>query len=116
MTEKRTKNRKYLSGVGIYLLAVIFGSGASFALATHWLEVSPGWLALLVGTVFSIVGASLGETVVEAIVLSLIVGIMVTALLLTGLEIAVLRAGIVPVATGLCVGMLVAGISKAMST
>ena len=116
MTERKTKNGKFLSGVGIYLLAVIFGSGASFALATNWLEVSPGWLALLVGTVFSIVGASLGETVVEAIVLSLIVGIMVTVLFLTGLETAILRAGIVPVATGFCVGILVAGISEEMST
>ncbi len=116
MTERKTKNRKYLSGVGIYLLAVIFGSGASFALATYWLEVSPGWVALLVGTVFSIVGAFLGENVGDAVVFSLIAGLIVTVFFVSGLEIAILRAGIIPVVTGLCVGKVVAGISKEMST
>jgi hypothetical protein len=116
MTERKSEKRKYPSEIGMYLFALIFGSGASFALATYWLEVSPGWLALLVGTVFSMVGAFLGENVGDAIVFSLIVGIIVTVFFVSGLEIAILRTGIVPVATGLCVGKLVAGISKEVST
>ena len=116
MTERERKNRKYLSGVEIYFFALIFGSGASFALATYWLEVSPGWVALLVGTVFSIVGAFLGGNVGDAVVFSLIAGLIVTVVFVSGLEIAILSAGIIPVVTGLCVGKVVAGISKEMST
>lgn len=116
MTERESINKKYLSGVGIYSLALILGSGASFAFATYWLAVSPGWLALLLGAVFSIVGASLGENVGDAIMFSLIVGIIVTVFYISGPEIAILRAGIIPVATGLCVGNVVAGISKEVST
>ena len=116
MTERKNEHRKHLSGVGMYFFALFLGSGTSFALATYWLEVSPGWLALLVGTVFSIVGAFLGENIGDAIVFSLIAGIIVIVFFMSGLEIAILRAGIIPVVTGLCVGKLVAGISKEVST
>lgn len=112
MTEKESKNKNDLSEVGIYFLALILGSGVSFTFATYWLEVSPSWLALLVGAIFSIVGASLGENVGDAIMFSLIVGIIVTVFYISGPEIAILRAGIIPVATGLCVGNVVVGISK----
>ena len=115
MTKTESGNKKYLSGIGIYLIAVVIGSGVSFALATYWLEVSSGWSALLVGAVFSLVGAFLGESVGDAIMFSLIVGIMVTVFFILGPEIAVLRAGIIPVAAGLCIGKLVAGISKEVS-
>ena len=116
MTERKNENRKHLSGVGIYFFALFLGSGTSFALATYWLEVSPGWLAILVAAVFSIVGAFFGESTGDAIVFSLIAGIIVIVFFMSGLEIAVLRAGIIPVVTGLCVGKLVAGISKEVST
>ena len=115
MEERESKDKKYLSEVGVYFFALILGSGFSFALATSWLEFSPGWLALLVGVVFSIVGAFLGENVGEAIIFSFIVAILVTVFIASGQEIAILRAGIIPVATGLCVGKLVVGISKEVS-
>jgi len=115
MTERESKDKKYLSGVGIYFFAIILGSGASFAFATYWLEFSPGWLALLVGAVFATVGAFLEETVGDAIMFSLIVGIIVTVFIIAGPKIAILRAGIIPVATGLCVGKLVVGIWKEVS-
>ncbi|MEE9158772.1 MAG: hypothetical protein V3U60_10350 [Gammaproteobacteria bacterium] len=116
MTEGKSKNRKLSSGAGSHFFALVFGSGTSFALATYWLEVSPGWLALLVGAVFSIVGVFLGENIGDAIVFSLIGGIIVIVFFMSGLEIAILRAVIIPVVTGLCIGKLVVGISKEMST
>jgi len=115
MKTRESKDKKYLSGIVVYFFALILGSGASFALATYWLEFSPGWLALLAGAVFSIVGAFLGENVGEAIILSFIAAILVTVFITSGPEIAILRAGIIPVATGLCVGKLVVGISKEVS-
>ena len=116
MTERENKNKKYPYGVGVYFFAIILGSGASFVLATYWLEFSPGWIALLVGAVFSILGAFLRENVGDAIMFSLIVGLLVTVFITVGPEIAIVRAGIIPLATGLCAGKLVAGISKEVST
>jgi hypothetical protein len=116
MTERESKNTQYLSGVGAYFFSLILGSGVSLALATYWLEFSPGWIALLVGAVFSILGAFLGENVGDAIMFSLIVGLLVTVFITVGPEIAIVRAVIIPVATGLCAGKLVAGIFKEAST
>ena len=112
MTEKESKEKKYLSGVGWYFFALILGSGASFALSTYWLEISPSWIALLVGGIFSILGAFLGENVGDAIMFSLIVGLIVTVFIVVGPEIAIVRAVIIPVATGLCAGKLAVGIFK----
>ena len=116
MTEKENKDSKYLSGVGAYFFALILGSGASFALATYWLKLSPGWIALLLGAIFSILGASMGENVGDAIMFSLIVGLTVTVFITVGPEIAIIRTAIIPVATGLCAGKLVVGIFKEAST
>jgi hypothetical protein len=116
MTERKSKNKKYLSGVGAYFFAIILGSGASFALATYWLEFSPGWIALLVGAIFSILGALLGENVGDAIMFFLILGLIVTIFITIGPEIAIVRAVIIPVATGLCAGKLLVGILKEVST
>jgi hypothetical protein len=110
------ENKKHLPVVGIYFIALMLGSGLSFVFATYWLEVSSGWLALLVGAVFSIIGAFLGESVVDAIMFSLFVGIIVTVFYIAGPEIAILRAGIIPMVTGLCVGKLVAGIFEEVSS
>jgi hypothetical protein len=115
MAERESQSKKYQSGVRISLPALILGSGASFAFATRWLKVSPGWLAFLLGAVFSIVGAFLGENVGDAIMFSAIVGTIVTVFFIIGPEIAILRAEIIPVATGLCIGKLVVGISKEVS-
>ena len=43
---------------------------------------------------------------------SLIVGLIVTVFIAVGPEIAIVRAVIIPVATGLCAGKLVVGIFK----
>ena len=112
MTERERKDKKYLSRFGAYCFALIFGSGASFAIATYWLEFSAGWIALLVGAIFSILGASLEENVGDAIMFCLIVGLIVTIFITVGPEIAIVRAAIIPVATGLCAGKLVVGIFK----
>lgn len=116
MTERESKKKKFLFGVGTYFFAIFLGSGASFVLATYWLEFSPGWIALLVGAVFSIVGAFLGENVGDAIIFSLIVGFIVAVFIKFGPEIAIVRAGIIPVVTGLCAGKLLVGILKEVST
>lgn len=116
MTKRESKDNKSLSGVGAYFFALILGSGASFALATYWLKYSPGWIALLVGAIFSILGASMGENVGDAIMFSLIVGLIVTVFITIGPEIAIVRAIIISVATGLCAGKLVVGIFKEAST
>ena len=116
MIKRESKYKKCLSEVGAYFFALILGSGASFALATYWLEFSPGWIAVLVGAIFSILGAFLGENVGDAIMLSLIVGLIVTAFITVGPEIAIVRAVIIPVATGLCAGKLVVGIFRETST
>lgn len=115
MTERESNSREYLSGAGIYFVAFILGAGASFAFATYWLEVSPGWLALLVGALFSIVGAFLGENIGDAMVFALIAGIIATLFFIWGPETGTLRAGIIPVVTGLCVGKLIAGVSNEVS-
>lgn len=115
MTEKETDRKQYPGRIVVYFLALILGSGASFAIATYWLEVSSGWIALLVGGVFSLLGAFTGETVVDAIMFSLIVGIMVIVFYQFGPEMEILRAGVIPVATGLCAGKLVAGILSEVS-
>ena len=115
MTEKESKNKKCLSKFGGYFMALIFSSGVSFALATYWLEISPGWLALLLGAVFSIIGSSLGENIGDAIIFSLIVAVLVTVFITAGPQITIIRAAVIPVATGLCTGKLVAGIFKEAS-
>ena len=116
MTKRENKSKKYLSGGVAYFFSIILGSVASFVLATYWLEFSPGWIALLVGAVFSILGAFLGENVGDAIMFTLIGGLIVTVFIKFGPEIAIVRAGIIPLATGLCAGKLVVGISKEVST
>lgn len=116
MTERESEDKKFLSGASAYVIALILGSGGSFALATYWLESSPGWIALLVGAIFSILGASMGENAGDAIMFSLIVGLIATVFITVGPEIAIVRAAIIPIATGLCAGKLVAGIIKEAST
>ncbi len=116
MTREDGKQRANEPGLSAYFVALIIGSGVSFALATYWLGFSPPWLALLVGAVCGIIGSFLGENIGDAIIFSLIVGLMVFFFVNFAPEIAIIRIGIVPVATGLCVGKLVYGIWKETST
>ncbi|MGD2272691.1 MAG: hypothetical protein PVI06_20005 [Desulfobacterales bacterium] len=116
MTQRESKDKNYLSGIGAYFFALIVGSGSSFAIATYWLGFSHVWTALLVGAVFSIIGALLGENVGDAIMFSLVVGLIVIIFITVGPEMSILRAVIIPVATGLCAGKLVFGIVKEVSS
>jgi hypothetical protein len=75
----------YRPGAGAYVLACTLGAVTALALATWWLDSSPIWLALLLGTVSAALGAA---------------------------GLGWLRSGVVPLATGLCVGKLVVGIGK----
>ena len=115
MEEENNTHRPYLVGFGVYSIAVILGSGVSFALAAYWLELSSVWVAILLGGVFSVFGVFLGENVGEAIIFSFILGILVSVFILSGPKIPILRAVILPVAMGLSVGKLVVGISKEVS-
>ena len=114
LNEGEAKNNP--AGIRIYFFALILGSSASVAIAAYWLEVSPGWVALPLGALFSTVGAFLGENVGDATVFSLFTGLLVTLFFVFGPEISFLRTVIIPVATGLCMGKLVAGIATELST
>ena len=110
MADRGSKNKKYLPGFGVYLVAIILGSGASFFIASYWFKFTPDWIALLVGAVFSIFGAFLGENVGDAIIFTLIAGVLVVVFIRFGPEIAIVKTGIIPIVTGFCVGKLLAGI------
>jgi hypothetical protein len=112
MKKEASRNNNRFPGIGMYFFAIILGSGASFFLATYWLEFTPYWIALLVGAVFSTLGAFLGETVGDAIMFSLISVVTVTVFITLVPGIAIVRVGIIPVVTGLCVGKLLVGVWK----
>jgi F0F1-type ATP synthase membrane subunit a len=116
MTEEDSKHTGHEQSVSVYFVALILGSAVSFALATYWLELSPAWLALLVGAVCGLIGSFLGENIGDAIMFSLILSLMVFLFIKSGPEIAIVRAGIVPIATGFCVGKLVYGIWNEIAT
>jgi hypothetical protein len=102
-------------GFLVFFVAVMLASGASFALATYMLELSSAWVALLTGAVFGALGFSLGENVGDAIIFSLIVGLLVFFFIKVGPEIEIIRAVIVPIATGFCAGKLVYGFCEEIS-
>ncbi len=99
-------------GIIAYFIALLSGSGISFLLATYMLNLTATWIALLVGANCSILGFFLGENIGDAIVFSAILCFLVILFLNLGPEIAIFRSGIVPVASGLCVGKLIYGIWK----
>ena len=99
-----------------YVVALILGSGVSFALCTYWLEFSPARIALPAGAVGGLFGSLLGENIGDAIMFSLFVGLVLFFFVKFGPEIAIIRMVIVPLATGLCVGKLGYGIWKETST
>jgi hypothetical protein len=102
----------YRPGAGAYVLACTLGAVTALALATWWLDSSPIWLALLLGTVSAALGAASGENIGDALIFSLIVAVLVFAIVGLAPELGWLRSGVVPLATGLCVGKLVVGIGK----
>lgn len=111
----KEENSEYIvqePGLFVYFVAVILGSGVSFALATYLLGLSPLWIALLVGAIFGTIGLFMGENIGEAIILCFGFYFLVFFVLKVAPEIEIVRAGIVPVATGFCVGKIVCGIWK----
>ena len=112
MKKEDSEYRVQEPGLFVFLVAVILGSGVSFALATYLLGLSPLWVALLVGAIFGVIGVFLGENIVEAIILCFVFGSLVFFLLNVASEIEIIRASIVPIATGFCVGKIVCGIWK----
>ena len=99
-------------GLFVYIVAVVLGSGVSFVLATYLLGLSSLWVSLLLGAIFGIIGLFLGENIVEAIILCFGFGFLVFFLLKIASEIELVRASIVPIATGFCVGKIICGIWK----
>lgn len=112
MTKEDSKYRAQKTGLFVFFVAMILGSVISFVFATYMLNLSPAWIALLAGAVCSVLGFGLGENIGDAIVFSFIFGLMVFLFLKVGPEIGIIRTGIVPIATGFCVGKLVHGIWK----
>ena len=99
-------------GLFVYIVAVVLGSGVSFVLATYLLGLSSLWVSLLLGAIFGVIGVFLGENIGEAIILCFGFGFLVFFLLKIASEIELVRASIVPIATGFCVGKIICGIWK----
>ena len=97
-------------GPMLFLTAAVVGAGAAYAISTSWLTLSPGWLSVTVGGVLALWGVITGETIVEAIVLTLIFGDIMVIFVTMIPAPALVKAGFVPAACGLCAGKLVAGI------
>lgn len=112
MTKEDSKYRVQEPGLFVYFIAVILGSGVSTVLATYLLGLSTIWVALLLGAIFGGIGLFLGENIVEAIILCFVFGVLVFLLLRVVSQIEIIRSSIVPIATGFCVGRIVAGIRR----
>ena len=113
MDESNTRFSHPKPGPMIFLTAAVVGAGVAYAISTHWLALSPGWVSIAIGTLLSVCGVITGETIVEAVVLSLILGVM-TIIFVTMIPApAMVKAGFVPAACGLCTGKLTSGIWEA---
>ncbi|UCG78503.1 MAG: hypothetical protein JSV21_01315 [Nitrospirota bacterium] len=108
MSEEST-NRKDAKRMIMYAVSVILGSSLSVVLATYLLGLSPIWLSIVLGAPLAILGASLGEAIFDSIVLTVVISVATLIFLTAGPDIAILRKIIVPIATGLSTGKLVAG-------
>ena len=94
----------------MYVCALILGSGGACAISTLWLDVSPVWVALAVGAVFALLGALTVETIVETIILTLILGMLVFVFIMVVPGLMIIKAGVVPGASGLVIGKLTGGV------
>jgi hypothetical protein len=110
MIEEDSEFRVQEPGLSVFIVAVILGSGVSFVLATYLLGLSPLWVALPVGGIFSVFGLFMGENIVEAVILSFVCALVVFFLLQIIPSIKIIRSAIVPIAAGFCVGKIVYGV------
>ena len=115
MTDEDNEYQVQEPGLLVFFIAFLLASVVSFIIATYLLELSPAWLALLAGGICGILGFCMGENIGDAIMFSLILALLVTFFIKAGPDIEMLRTGIVPVATGFCLGNLVCGIWKEIS-
>ena len=113
MTIEDTEYEARKPGFFAIFLTIILGSGIAFVLSTFMLNLSPPWVALLTGAVFSLFGFFvLGESIGDALVFSIGFLVVVFVYITAGPEIAIVRITIVPIAVGICVGKLTHGIWK----
>ena len=112
MTKEDSAYRVQEPGLFVFIVAVILASGVSFVLATYLLGLSSLWVSLLMGAIFGVIGLFSGENIVEAIILCFVCGFLVFFFLKIAPEIEIVRASIVPIATGFCVRKIVYGIWK----
>ena len=113
MTNEDIKSKVGKPGLIVVFVTVILGSGIAFFLSTYLLNLSPAWLALLVGAVCSFIGFFiLGESIGDAIVFSIVFLALVFVFITAGPEIEIVRMNIISMATGICTGKLTHGVWK----
>lgn len=112
MTEAENSYKRPKPGRSVHLIALVLGAGVAYAIGTLWLSVTPAWVALIVGATLALVGVGLRENVGDAIIFSLVLGVLVSIFFTSVPTLVAIKAGIVPGACGLCVGNLVGGVWK----
>lgn len=116
MAEAENSYEQAEPGVSIYVIALVLGSGVAFAIASLWLDVTSSWVALTVGAMLALLGVSMIENIGEAIVFSVILGLLVFLFITTVPGLTLIKAGVVPGVCGLCAGKLVVGIWKEIAS
>ncbi|UCH49851.1 MAG: hypothetical protein JSU95_08855 [Betaproteobacteria bacterium] len=97
----------------IVFSTAILGAAIAWSLSTYLFNLSPPWVALLAGAACSLLGFFvLSESIVDAIVFSIVCFVLVFVFMTSSIEIEIVRTTIVPIATGICVGKLCYGIWK----
>ena len=93
-----------------FVFAFILGAATSYGLATYWFALSSPVIAIVLGSLFSLLGFELGENIGEAIVFTVIISLLVFVFHQVGPDIGILKSSIVPIATGFCSGKLFYGL------
>lgn len=116
MAEAENSYEQAEPGMSIYVIALVLGSGAAFAIASLWLDVTSSWVALTVGATLALLGVFTTENMGEAIVFSVVLGLLVFSFINFMPGLIAIKAGIVPGACGLSAGKLVAGVWKEIAS
>jgi hypothetical protein len=96
----------------VYLTGVFLAGITSTAMCSYWLDITPIWLALLLGGLFGLIGVFMLANIGEAIVLSVIITFVLVVLFKSLSGLIVVKMLMVPVFIGYCVGQLVSGVWK----
>jgi hypothetical protein len=116
VAEVQEKHTPSEPGLFIYLIGIITGSCVAYVIANLWLDVTPGWVAIIVGAIAALYGVFSLANIGEAIVLTLVISLIVFGLIKIAPGLTIVSAGIVPSACGLSVGKLVVGLWKEAKT